>query len=918
MEIDQQRTLEVLGNCIRYGNKLCNYNADFTIIEADEGYAELVGLTPEEKDTLVGMAVKDSIHPGDMIRVAKEVFDYVKEHREYECKYRLKIRNGDYVWVKDSGQVVTYEGRDCVRSIVVDINEQETMVKQRDVNYELVPGGVVFLVVSKDNFFIREANKHYFDLMGTSREDYLGSSGKYTFPEDLPGLREHLVTQAAAREPVDYEFRVRKEDGNVRWYRILANHYDTREEGEEYLAVLIDILDRKTAQFELIGEKEKYRMAMRNTADLMYEYDVQDEELRLFGRNYVTEDTVLCLDDVTKMNYKKLIFESGLIYQSDRKKLMSFIKNEEYRYDNMRMLTQNIESGKKYYDNYEFYINKVYNDHKKLTRVVGYAKKISYMAIPATVKQELHQIFDEQIVKDYSFILKIDVKTESFVPYFIEELSWEEYRGNRYYDSFLYWWCKNMVIPREQKEISFFLSLEQMLRILHSGEPRGYRFCRVKGRDQKYRHMICSFSFYGSDVNTIIFMVRDVNVIRSEEQYQEKENQKILTDILGEAKQAVEERKVLMEYIFREISVPVMMMKELMREGQDAENLKELGRCVEYLGEMIENVKEYIQLEMLQNRSGNMVSLYNICTEVCKEERKISLGLDISINEYIALPESKLYFVHEFRFKEILINLLGNAIRYAPKGAEIDLYIQEKPIGDNKCNINIIMEDDGLLIDEHLYERTGTDEDEIWIRDKIVALGGTSCSISLAGRIAGLMGGTITFKRGVMHNNIIQLDIPVYTSGTKEDGADKFREGGEEDVHETDLVGQGILLVEREGGFNKLTAPLLRVNGAVVYTASRGAEAIELLDKFHAGIISVILVDRELEDMDCYEFAKKIKLNASQSKRRLPLIAMLEGIRSEDTKLGLMSGINASINKPINVKKLVSIIENLQGKMNFE
>lgn len=915
MEKNLEKELEMLKKSIRYGSKLCVYDRDFSIVEADDDYAELVGLKAEEKHSLEGMKMRECVHPEDISRIVEEVYGFEKKSEEYECRYRLKVKDGNYIWVRDTGRVVTFDDKKYVRSVVVDIDERERLIRQRDVTYENVPGGVVFLVIGKDNFYISEANQHYFEMMGTEREEYLGSSGKYTFPEDLPGLREYLVTQAAAHDPVDYEFRARKEDdGRVRWYRMLGNYYDAREEGEEYLAILIDITSRKMAQFDLMKEKEKYRMGMRNTADLMYEYDVHEEELRLFGRNYVTEDTVLCLNDITKMNYKKLLFESEFIYRGDKRKLVSFIKNEQCRYDNIRMLTENIETGEKYYDNYEFYIHKVY-EREKLSRVVGYVKKVSYMTAPVTVRQELHQIFDEQILKDYSFILKIDVPTESFVPYFIDDNGWEDYRGNRYYDSFLFWWSKNRVIPEDQKEISFFLSLEQMLRILHSGEPKGYRFCRVRGKDQKYKHMICSFSFYGSDVNTVIFWVRDVNVIRAEEQYQEKASQKLLTDAFTEARQSIGERKAFMDYIVKELNTPVMVMKELLRAGQKEKNLGKIRKSIDYLGELIGGIEQYNQIQAPQNRPGNAVNLFDICSGVCEEGRKVSLGLDISIHENIVLPRGQSYYVHELRFKEMFINLLGNAIKYAPKGSEISLHVNEIKHENDRCQISITMEDDGPVISERFLERSMDFMEENTVRDKIVALGGAGSSISLTSKIAELLGGTVEFRKGVIHNSIIQLDIPVYLSEQTGELVEELTKNRISDVQQSDLSGQGILLVEKKGAANKLTAPLLRVNGAKVYVASNGEEASDLLDEFNAGIISAILVDQELEDMNCYEFARKIKYTPGNHIRKIPLIVMTEGIQSGDTREGLVSGINASISKPIKLKKLVRIIESFQGKM---
>lgn len=915
MNTDDKRKLEILGRTLQYGCRLCVYNIDFEVLEVDDDYARMLRVPVEEKNCLLGRTIAERIYPEDVPRISREVYGFEKNGKKYECKYRMKTWDGDYIWVKDIGEIENVNGTSCVRSVVLNIDNWQKMLLQRDIINENMPGGIVFLVIGKDNFYISGANQYYFDLMGVSREEYIGTSGKYTFPEDLPGLREHLVTQAAKRESVDYEFRsVRERDGNVCWYRINGNYYETREDGVEYLCMLAEITKRKAIYFELLKEKDRYRMAMENnTADLMFEYDVMNERFRLFGENNFAENTFLCIGSDMYISYKDLLFRNELIHKSDRKKIMSFIRSERQRYDNLRMLTHNKDSGKRYYDNYEIYLNKIY-ENGQLVRVTGYIKKIMYKMIPLTMKQELHQIFDEHILKDYSFILKIDVTTESFTSYFVDEYDWE-YQGNRRYDTFLSWWCRNKVAPEEQKEISFFLSLQQMLRILHSGEPKGYRFCRVKGKDGKYTHMICYFAFFGSDVNTIIFTVRDVNAVRAEEHYQKRSDRKILKDVLSEAKEGMEARKTFLNYIIKELNPPIVTIKQLLNEKHTEQNHKRIRRCMEYVSEIIGSIEEYNQLQAPYSRSANSVNLYNICTQVCEEVRKISLGLDISIHEHITLPRDRNYFVHEFRFKEIIINLLGNGIKYAPKGTSINLYINEKKLENEGVGICIKMEDEGPVINERFYERSTEFTDEADLRDKIIALGGMGYSISLASKITGLLGGSIQFRKGIAYNSVVQIDIPVVLSDQAGEILGEPTTGTNTEGREADLSGQGILLVERGSDRNKLIAPLLRVNGAMVYTASSGEEAEKLLNKFDSGLLSAILVDRELEDMDCYEFARRIKYTSNQNLRKIPVIEMLEGIQSNDVKMGLVSGINAAISKPINLARLAMIMESLQGKM---
>lgn len=903
-----ERELKILGKHIRYGNKKCRYDLEFAIVEVDDQYAEMLGYEPEEKEVLVGRSIRDGIHPGDVERIARETFTSGQE--AYDCSYRLRTKSGAYIWVRDVGEVIEEDGVEYFQSTVVDMDEQERLRRQRDVTYDSIPGGVVFLVISRDNFYIQDANRRYFDLMGVGPEGYLGTSGKYTFPEDLPKLREHLVTQAARHEPIDYEFRIRKgEDGIVGWYRMLGNYYDTGKDGEQYICILTDITKRKLTQFDLMKEKEQYRLAMKSTADFMYEYHVAEERLKLFGEKDMSEGTRLCIDNDILISYKRLIFSHDLIYRGDRKKLVHSIKQEDSSHGNIRLLTRDLETGKEYYDNYEFFIQKIYGAGR-LSRVIGYVKKTSYNMMPVSSRQELHQIFDEHILRDYSFILKIDVPTESFIPYFIEDGNWDSYKGNRYYDSFINWWCQTMVSPEEQKEMAFFLSLEQMLRILHSGEPNGHRFCLVKNRDKKYKYMICSFAFYGSDVNTIILAVRDVNAVRSEEQYQEKENQKILTDVLTEARLSIESRKKFTNYIVGELGHPVREVKELLQKKLDEKNAEKISRCVDYMDEMIESIEKYNHLDKPVGRSKEVVNLYEVCNKICEEERKISLGLDISIKEHICIPEEQFYRIHGFRFQEILVHLLGNAVKYAPKGTDVYLRVEEFSQSEETF-LRITVKDKGPVINRQFYERQKDERYESEIREKMLVLGGAGYSVSLAGKMAELLGGSIEFRQGVINQNIVEITLPVFHAVS---GETIENEGMSSDaaVGEADFNGQGILLVENEKGANRLLAPLLRVNGARVFVVSSGEEGIRLMNRFMLGTITAILVERQLPDMNCYEFARKIKYTQNHSLRKVPVIEMADELQTDDTRSALTSGINAVLNKPVNLSRLAAVIDNLQ------
>ncbi|MCI5883803.1 MAG: PAS domain-containing protein [Eubacterium sp.] len=908
----QEKNIEALKKCFSFGTKICKYTWTYEIAAVDDSYAGMLGLSAAQKEDLIGTKMSDIIHPGDLERVVKETLLSLQGTGKYVCKYRMKTAEEEYKWVWEMGERFYDEDQEYIQGTVVDIDEKERLIRQRDVTYESVPGGVVFVVIDKNNFYIREANQHYFDMFDIQREEYLGSSGKYTFPEDLPKLREHFIKQAAKREPIDFEFRTRiKEQGEVVWCHILGNYIDSREEGEEYLCILMDISGQKAIQHELIQEKERYERTLNNTADLLFEYNIRHKQFRILGRNHISDDTKLAIPDELEEDYLDILFKKDIVFRGDRNKIKQFIRGKNTLDDTIRLLTKNTETGTTYYDNFELFLNKICVKGKP-ARVIGYVKKVSYNAVPTTMRQELHQIFDEQILNDYSFILKIDVPTGAFVPYFIEQSEYESYGGNRYYDSFLKWWCNTIVNEKDRKEIGYFLRLDEMLRILHSGEPSGYHFCRVNTKDTKKIHKLCAFSFYGTDINTILLAVRDVSKIRAEELYQREVSQRLLTDALVDARAAAKSRQFFMTYIADELSTPIEKMKDILLNPDIPDMHMQLERCVEYMNEMIGATKEYWRLQTPFGKATETCCLYALCSEVCEEERKISLGMDISIHEVIEIPEKQEYYIYGERFKEILINLLGNAVKYAPKGSNINMYFQTQKKKSDRNVIQIRMEDEGPAINRQFFERMVEKDYDYNIEEKMIALGGSGYSISLVVKLTELMGGTIEFRQGVYQSNVVVVEIPVgYGKENRQFQGVVHREDVMEEVN---MHGQGFLLVEKSEQKESLTASLLKVNGARVYQASSGKVAMELLDKFNYGQITAILLEKELEDMKGFELAKQIRFDKDNEYNKLPIILMNEGIEQEDSRIRFMSGINATIPKPINLSKLLWIVENLQGK----
>ena len=198
------------------------------------------------------------------------------------------------------------------------------------------------------------------------------------------------------------------------------------------------------------------------------------------------------------------------------------------------------------------------------------------------------------------------------------------------------------------------------------------------------------------------------------------------------------------------------------------------------------------------------------------------------------------------------------------------------------------------------------------VNEKVIALGGNGFSASLVAKITELLGGTVEFRKGVLDSNVVEISLPVLYYNANPLFRDP--EHKEEVIEEVNMCGQGYLLVENAEQRDPLTASLFQINGAVVYEASSGKMAMELLEKINSGQITAVLMDKDLDDMKCYELARQNRFHREKVYGKLPILLMLDGIEQEDTRLNMLSGINATIHKPINLSKLLWMIENLQGK----
>lgn len=907
--------LERLHQLKEFGERVSRYDGnELLLVSVDDNFCSMLGYSRAELMICSHGKVSEMIYTPDLLKVYPEMLKKIQEEGHYTCSYRMKKSDGFLLWVWESGICETDDrGNEVIRSLVVNITKEEQIRRERDTTYDNIPGGVMTILVTDDNFYITEANHQYFSMMGTTREEYLGSSGVYTFTQDLPGLRNHIVDQAKEGNPVDYEFRTRhaaRQD--TRWYRILGQYYQESSEGKEYLCTLLDITEDKKNVFQLEREKERYRIAMGIMADILFEYDMERKQLRLYedSRNMGFRP---CINEQMRGSWPKVMKSGSLIYSEDKGKLDLFNAGELSTSAQIRVLTEEKKTGDKTYQWYQYVATKVM-DQGRVTRIVGSLKNIEKQKRQEESHKEISNIFEVLSNRIYEMILRVEIRNREVKGYFMDGTDFHDVYPSSSYDEFLEKTAKQYVHPDEADQFRSVFCLENMLEILNCSSMEEVLFFRVRQLDTEYRYKCFRFSYLGNDSEVIIISAQDMHEFRTRQLQLEDADRKIMEAALNEVKGTVEVRRNFLAILAREVQGPMQFLYTSLRKSEITKDmLEEMQYASHYVLQIIQNMSEYEKIEQgkirVENRSFSLGDTMDSILDVwVPRARHVGMELECNLNF-----RWDAYFGDEVHFRQVLNNIIGNCVKIAEPNSKLRIWGNVEDQGGGTSCISLMFEDRGFPIEESYFGRAYPMD---VINDKTdwkIPEGAsfTTFSLVLARRITELLGGHLHLSRRGDDINIISLELPFQRAG--EPCTKKGVELLEEDMpREAVLDSYNILVVEREDADSNLVGARLKINGAQVDVAYTGKEGLELWKSYAADVFDVVLVEGYLPDMDYVTFARTFRHQKGAAD--IPVFVMVEDIRQESIHTSVESGINAFLKKPLELKRLQQMLDAYYGK----
>ena len=262
------------------------------------------------------------------------------------------------------------------------------------------------------------------------------------------------------------------------------------------------------------------------------------------------------------------------------------------------------------------------------------------------------------------------------------------------------------------------------------------------------------------------------------------------------------------------------------------------------------------------------------------------------------------------RLRQVLLNLLGNAIKFTAAG-EVVLEIKASAESPLDIDLDFEVRDSGVGITEdvqHTLFQPFVQADRSTTR----RFGGTGLGLAICRKLVGLMGGTIGVRSepgsGATFWFRVQLpkgEAPDFSGADPSPAAVVDRKA----ALRCAIAGRGLkVLVAEDNPVNrKLATLLLSKRGFEVETAVDGIEAVAAWER---GGHALIFMDCHMPEMDGYEATRRIRaLEAGGGRGRIPIIALTASVLDRDREDCLRAGMDEFLTKPIEVALLQDLIE---------
>ena len=333
--------------------------------------------------------------------------------------------------------------------------------------------------------------------------------------------------------------------------------------------------------------------------------------------------------------------------------------------------------------------------------------------------------------------------------------------------------------------------------------------------------------------------------------------------------------------------------------------LDNMSGSASHILSLVNDLLDFHRLESgkmeIQRVAFSVSALFN---EIFTSFRPIAESKDLTF--VLNLKEEgteKLYIGDPIRIRQIVGNLLSNALKFTREGRVV-MVVSINALADNSALLNVLVSDSGPGIPPEEQERIFGEFTRLSATEKAEGFG---LGLSITRKMTVLMGGNLSLKSVVGQGCDFTIELPLTVADVQ-----VLPAAEEEAVSEPELpsfVGRDVycLLVDDDPLQLALTEEYLRQNHVEVSSCTDPFSVVTLLQKTS---FDAVITDIQMPGMDGYQLLESIRNSGIPGTENLPVIALSASVENEHDHY-LKSGFTGFLNKPFTARQLITLLNKL-------
>lgn len=517
---------------------------------------------------------------------------------------------------------------------------------------------------------------------------------------------------------------------------------------------------------------------------------------------------------------------------------------------------------------------------------------------------ELQREIIEGIGKDYFSVLLLDLENGQI--YSFREAGKDGKRISdfcrTYHDlwiDFLPAYAQNLVSEETRQSFLDELSLE-MLQSKNEDFSMTYEYLSDTGI--LYYQARVSYVKKRDRTRAVVIGTRNIDDLIQKERIQKEK----LREAYVLAENASRAKTDFLNNMSHDIRTPMNVIlgyNQLMKEKLTDPKLMDYQKKIEQSGNLLLSIiNDVLDMARIESGKTELVEkpdvIVNIIEEVSNvfgamaKEKEIQMNTSIDIKHANILCDST-------KVKEILVNLVGNAIKYTPNGGTVTINVQEMPSSrDGYAKFKTEIIDTGIGMSESFIPTLFDSFTRETTKDTGNIMG-TGLGMPIVKKLLDMMNGTIDVESELGKGSCFTITI-------EHQIADEEIKTPNNNVLESyqSLEGKHVLLAEDNELNAEIAQIILERCGLVVDWVKDGIECVDKVIQKPNKTYDLILMDIQMPNMNGYIATQKIRELPDKEKSNIPIIAMTANAFEEDKKNALDAGMDGHISKPIDIDKL--------------